>query len=233
MSGKRDRRRPDSAPSQESPLQHDGVGVRRADAAPVVAVALTGGIGSGKSTALAMFSDEGALTLSADQIVHDLYREPAVVARIAERFGDGVVGQDGSVDRRSLSEAVGENPEHLRWLEEVTHPLVAAEIERSIADAPPGSVLVCEVPLLFEAGLEEFFDLIVTVEASPEERMRRSAHRTSMEAFLEFDRLQASAARRAVGSDLVFHNEGDLGALRTFVRSAYTRAVTLLDGDRE
>jgi dephospho-CoA kinase len=195
----------------------------------VVSVGLTGGIGAGKSTALAMFAEEGALTLSADGIVHDLYQQRQVTDRLLDRFGAEILRADGSVDRRRLGAAVQGKRAELHWLEELTHPLVAAEIARFAARAPEGSVVVCEVPLLFEAGLAEDFDLIVTVEAAQEQRLRRSAHRTRREAFLEFEDLQASTEERVRRSDLVFRNDGDLEALRTFVRSAYARALSLLD----
>ena len=194
----------------------------------IVAVGLTGGIGAGKSTTLTMFAEEGALTLSADLVVHDLYRRPEVVHQVVERFGPDVLGSDGTLDRRRLAGAVRGRREALRWLEALTHPLVAAEIERFIGAAPEGSVVVCEVPLLFESGFQDKFDIIVTVEAAQGQRLRRSAHRTPREAFLEFERLQASTEERAQGSDLVFRNDGDLAALRAFVRSAYARAASLL-----
>jgi len=195
----------------------------------VIAVGLTGGIGAGKSTALAEFSAAGALILSADRIVHDLYEDPSLAARVVARLGPGVMGSGGGIDRSRLATVVRNKADELRWLEEITHPLVTAEIERAISAAPDGSVLVCEVPLLFEAGLEEVFDLVVTIEASESERRRRSAHRTHPDAFAEFERLQTTTKERTAGSDLVFHNEDDVSALRTFVRDAYARALALLE----
>ena len=72
----------------------------------------------------------------------------------------------------------------MRWLEKLTHPLVAEEIERRIGDAPAGTVVVCEVPLLFESGFERLFDLVVTVEAGGETRRRRSTHGFDVEHVL-------------------------------------------------
>ncbi|MBN1632481.1 MAG: dephospho-CoA kinase [Thermoleophilia bacterium] len=194
----------------------------------IVAVGLTGGIGAGKSTALALFSEMGAVTMSADALVHELYKQPGVVALITERFGPGVVDSYNHVDRSRLAEAVRGRKRELRWLEKLTHPLVAEEIARRMNAAPDGSVVVCEVPLLFEAGFEALFDLIVTVEAGPEIRRRRSVQQFDLEQFTEFERLQASSKRRVEGSDLVFFNDGSLDDLRGFVRSAHERAVSLL-----
>ncbi len=116
----------------------------------------------------------------------------------------------------------------LRWLEKLTHPRVAEEIERRISEAPPGAVVVCEVPLLFESGSEGLFDLIVTVEAGRENRRQRSIHRFDLAMFSELEELQASSEQRVAGSDLAFFNDGDVEQLRAFVREAYGRALGLL-----
>ena len=196
----------------------------------IVAVGLTGGIGAGKSTALGLFGEMGATTMSADALVHELYGQPETVAQVAEHFGNEVVDSDGHVDRVRLAAAVRGRRRQLRWLEELTHPWVVEEMARRMNQAPDGSVVVCEVPLLFEAGFEALFDLIVTVEAGPATRRRRSVHQFDVEQFAEFERLQASSRRRVEGSDLVFYNDGSLDDLRGFVRSAYERAVALLRG---
>ena len=93
----------------------------------VVAVGLTGGIGAGKSTALSMFREQGALTTSADEIVHDLYSRPEYVALLVEHFGRDIVDERGGVDRRRLAGMVKGRREELRWLEQLTHPLVERE----------------------------------------------------------------------------------------------------------
>jgi dephospho-CoA kinase len=198
----------------------------------VVAVGLTGGIGAGKSTALALFGELGALTFSADEVVHELYARPAVSARIAAHFGPGVLGEDGGVDRARLAEAVRGRRDELRWLEKLTHPLVAKGIKRRIGKAPAGTVVVCEVPLLFEAGYEGLFDVVVTVEAARETRRRRSVHRFDLDLFAELEGLQASSEQRVQGSDLAFVNDGELKGLRDFVQRAHEIATGLLKEDR-
>lgn len=197
----------------------------------VVAVGLTGGIGAGKSTALALFKEMGALTVSADRVVHGLYSQRGLSSLVAAHFGPEVLNARGRVDRRRLADAVRGRPGELAWLEGVTHPRVAESIERRIGKAPAGAVVVCEVPLLFEAGHEAMFDLIVTVEAGPENRRRRSIHSFDLDQFSEFERLQASSERRVAGSGLAFFNDGGIDDLRAFVRGAYERAQALL-GER-
>jgi dephospho-CoA kinase len=198
----------------------------------VVSVGLTGGIGAGKSTALAMFGELGALTFSADEVVHDLYEQPAVGALVGAHFGRGVLDEHQAVDRPRLAETVRGRPDELHWLEKLTHPRVAKEIERRIGEAPEGTVVVCEVPLLFESGHETLFDLMVTVEAGEELRRRRSVHGFGLDQFSELEGLQASSERRREGSDLVFVNDGGLDDLRDFVRRAYESARGLLGQGR-
>ncbi len=130
----------------------------------------------------------------------------------------------GEIDRRRLAEAVRGRPDRLAWLEALTHPLVGEEISRFIGEAPAGSVVVCEVPLLFEAGMEHRFDLVITIEAGEGNRRRRSIHDFDAEMFGEFEALQASSERRVAGSDLAFYNDGDVELLQAFVRQAYERA---------
>jgi dephospho-CoA kinase len=197
-----------------------------------VAVGLTGGIGAGKSTALSLFRELGAVTISADEVVHRLYAKPKVSAALVGRFGPTVLDMRGDVDRSALAESVRGHPGGLRWLEKLTHPRVAEEIERSVREAPPGAVIVCEVPLLFESHHEGLFDLIITVEAGRERRKERSTHRFDPEVFSEFDSLQASTEQRLAGSDLAFFNDGDVEQLRTFVCEAYARAVRLIGEER-
>lgn len=194
----------------------------------VVAVGLTGGIGAGKSTALSLFGEFGALVLSADAVVHDLYAREDCRAALVAHFGPSVLDAGGDVDRRSLAGRVHGRPEELRWLEGLTHPLVRAGIEAFIEAALPGSVIVCEVPLLVESGLEDLFDLVVTVEAASDTRRDRSVHRFGAEMFAELEGLQASSEQRVAASDLAFFNDGELERLRVFVREAHARAAALL-----
>ena len=196
--------------------------------ADVAAVGLTGGIGAGKSTALRYFGEAGALTLSADEVVHHLYAREEVERSLAEHFGLQVLAVGGEVDRRRLAEAVRGRPDQLTWLESLTHPLVAGEVKRFVREAPSGSVVVCEVPLLFEAGMQDFFDLIVNIEARADLRRERSVHTFDEELFGELEALQASTDRRVQGADLAFHNDAALPDLRRFVDVALDRARALV-----
>ena len=130
----------------------------------------------------------------------------------------------GGCDRGSLARKVAGSRGGLRWLEELTHPLVAAEVKRRADQAPDGAVVVTEVPLLFEARYTPLFDLVVTVEAPRDVRSRRAAKRAVSHSFDELDGLQATPEQRMSISDRVFVNDGDISHLRSFVRGAYERA---------
>jgi len=160
-------------------------------------------------------------------MVHRLYAQPETKNRIAEHFGSEVLNDRGEVDRARLARAVRAHREELRWLEQLVHPLVAAELRRSIAVALPGSILVCEVPLLFESGLEGLFDLIVTIEANAQNRRSRSVQGFDLGMFSELEQLQASTRDRVRESDLSFTNDGDIERLHDFVEAAYRCALAL------
>lgn len=193
----------------------------------VVAVGLTGGLGAGKSTALRMFADLGAAVFSADEAVHELYRHTDVRDALRGRFGSGVVGIDGSVDRTALAEVVLADEEALRWLEEFIHSRVAKEMRRHLVGCPAGAVVVFEVPLLFDTGMERMFDLTVTIEAERDVRARRAVGPERQAVLEGFDRRQLTRERRMAMADITFVNEGDRGDLRGFVETAYRRAFVL------
>ncbi|MEQ9093231.1 MAG: dephospho-CoA kinase, partial [Miltoncostaeaceae bacterium] len=130
---------------------------------------LTGGIGSGKSAALDAFAACGAAVLSSDDVVHGLYADPAVTRAVVERFGPEVLGEDGAVDRAVLGPRVFGDRRAVAFLEGLLHPRIAGArlgwIAARRAESPPPSLMVCEVPLLFEVGLAGDFDAVVVVTA--------------------------------------------------------------------
>jgi dephospho-CoA kinase len=152
--------------------------VPRPDARRPIAVAITGGIGAGKSTALAAFRAHGAATVSSDEVVHHLLAtHDAVRDALVERLGDEILGEDGRPDRGAIGREVFGNPEQLEWLEGLLHPLVSAEYLRwreQLAELPePPDVCVTEVPLLYEVGAEERFDAVVVITAPRQLREQR------------------------------------------------------------
>ena len=159
-----------------------------------VAVAITGGIGAGKSSALAAFRARGAATVSSDEIVHHLLAtDDAVRDALVERFGAAILGDDGRPDRGRIAGVVFGDPVALQWLEELLHPLVSSEYlewreQLARLDDPP-AVCVTEVPLLYEVGAEERFDRVVVITAPKQLReQRRRVQRDSREDRLLPDR---------------------------------------------
>ena len=143
-----------------------------------VAVAITGGIGAGKSEALLAFQKAGAATVSSDEIVHHLLRANAEVKEaIVRELGEGVLDEDGAVDRKRVGAIVFGDRAKLDFLERLLHPLVSAEYLRwreQLAELPePPRVCVTEVPLLFETGAEKRFDKVVVITAPAKLREQR------------------------------------------------------------
>lgn len=135
-----------------------------------LAVAITGSIGAGKSSALESFRRHGAATVSSDEIVHHLLKsDPDVQHALVERFGEEILGEDGAPDRQRIALRVFKDRKALEWLEKLLHPLVSREYLRwrdQLAELPnPPHVTVTEVPLLFEVGAEERFDKVVAITA--------------------------------------------------------------------
>ena len=182
-----------------------------------LAVAITGGIGAGKSEALAAFARHGAATVSSDQIVHRLLREDtAVQEAMVERFGDGILDQAGQIDRSAVADRVFPDPEALDWLEALLHPLVVREYldwrEQLGRLSNPPAVCATEVPLLYEVGGQERFDAVVVVTAPPELR----AARTRVQTELREPRLLPDD-EKAAKADYAYVNDGSLEELDAFV----------------
>jgi dephospho-CoA kinase len=143
-----------------------------------VAVAITGGIGAGKSEALRAFRRHGAATVSSDEIVHHLLAtDPDVKRALVERLGEVVLGEDGAPDRERIAVRVFKDREALDFLEKLLHPLVSREYmawrEQLAALPNPPEVSVTEVPLLYEVGAEKRFDKVVVVTAPAKLREAR------------------------------------------------------------
>jgi dephospho-CoA kinase len=176
---------------------------------------LTGGIGAGKSTALAALAAHGAAVLSSDDVVHGLYARADVVDAVVQRFGPDVLGPDGAVDRAVLGPRAFAEDGGIAFLEGLLFPRVGEAREAWVAarraEDPPPPLLVCEVPLLFEAGLAGRFDAVLVVTAP--EAVRRARVEARGQAFAERAGRQWDEARKVAGADRVLVNDGDLAAV--------------------
>ncbi len=179
-------------------------------------VGLTGGIGAGKSEALAAFARLGAATLSTDQVAHELLADPEVRDALIERWGEEVA-PDGEVDRGRVAEIVFADPGELAWLESRLHPRVGAHVLGWRKRLEPGTeAAVVEVPLLFEAAMEDAFDATVAVVADDQVRERRLRERGQAGLAGREDR-QLDQAEKSGRADHVLRNDGTLDELERAV----------------
>ena len=184
-----------------------------------IAVAITGGIGAGKSEALAAFARHGAAVISSDDIVHRLLQEDEPVREaLRDRFGDAVFAENGDVDRGAIAEIVFADRESLDWLEALLHPLVVDEYmgwrERLAELDDPPRVSATEVPLLYEVGGQDRFDAVVVVTAPPEVRgVRSEVAAEEREPRLLPDSVKVAQA------DFAYVNDGSLEKLDDFVQA--------------
>jgi len=178
-------------------------------------IALTGGIGSGKSTALAALERLGAATISSDAVVHRLYGTDAVRAAVVAQFGPEVA-PDGVIDRGALAVRAFATVENRLWLEQLLWPRVRQEVSdwraRTLHERPESRALVVEVPLLFEAGGEHHYDATIAVIADEQVRARRASSR-GHQAVAERESRQLSQEEKASLSTFVVVNDGTVDEL--------------------
>jgi dephospho-CoA kinase len=193
---------------------------------------LTGGIGSGKSTATAFLENLGAACISTDDLVHVLLSRPEIVGELQRHFGDKVIA-GGDVDRAAMARIVFRDPEALDWLESLLHPHVkrlvdewAKEQER-LPSPPP--LIVAEVPLLFESGFDREFDYVLLVTAPEALRRRRLTDKLTASEFGRRSRRQLDERAKAARSDFVVDNSGSRARLKTALAEVY--AVIIAAGN--
>lgn len=174
-------------------------------------IGLTGGIGAGKSTVSAGLARKGAVVVDADAIVREL-QEPGTVVfdEMVQRFGPGIVGSDGALDRAAVAEIVFTDASALADLGAIVHPRVHEEIERRLAEqAPTDNVVILDVPLLVESGWEGMQGTIV-VDLDPEVAVERLVQHRGFSEDDARNRIanQASRSERLAKADFVVDNHG-------------------------
>ncbi|MFD8754300.1 dephospho-CoA kinase [Kitasatospora sp. NPDC059577] len=179
-------------------------------------IGLTGGIGAGKSEVSRLFAAHGAVIVDSDVIAREVVAPGTDgLAAVVAEFGPQVLREDGSLDRPALGAVVFADPERLKALNAIVHPLVRARSAELEAAAAPDAVVVHDVPLLAENGLAPLFDLIVVVDAADEVRLDRLVRLRGMAEEEARARMgaQASRADRLAIADLVIDNGGELAGL--------------------
>ncbi len=179
-------------------------------------VALTGGLGAGKSTALEVLERLGAATISADRVVHELYRSPQVRDAVVARFGPevapgGVADRSAVAERVFAADAAGTGSDR-EWLEQLLWPLVRERVDQWRRANAGAAVQVVEVPLLFESGSEGLYDATIAVVADERLRELRTRGRRQR-AVAGRERRQLSQEEKASRATYVVVNDGDLAQL--------------------
>ncbi|MFI8080816.1 dephospho-CoA kinase [Kitasatospora sp. NPDC086009] len=179
-------------------------------------IGLTGGIGAGKSEVSRLLAAHGAVIVDSDLIAREVVAPgtDGLGAVVAE-FGEGVLRPDGALDRPALGAVVFADPERLRALNAIVHPLVRARSAELEAAAAPDAVVVHDVPLLAENGLAPLYDLVLVVDADDEVRIDRLVRLRGMTEEEARARMaaQASRADRLAVAGVVIDNSGPLEAL--------------------
>jgi len=190
----------------------------------VILVGLTGGIGSGKSTVSAALAERGALVVDADAIVHEL-QSPGqpVLAAMVERFGDGILRDDATLDRAAVAAVVFRDADALKDLGEIVHPAVRHEIAtRVLEQVELDNVVVLDIPLLAESGWEGIVGSIV-VDLDPEVAIARLVEHRGFDEADARARIanQASRQDRLATAGFVIDNSGDLPDLEPQIDAAW------------
>ncbi len=198
----------------------------------MTSVGLTGGIGSGKSEVARLLAEHGAIVVDSDALAREAVAPgtPGLAAVVAE-FGPEVLAADGSLDRARLGQVVFADPGRRRALEAIVHPYVRRRSAELAAGAPASAVVVQDVPLLVESGLQKHFDVVVVVDVDEDTQVRRLVAARGMAEADARARIaaQASRADRLAAADLVVTNDGDLAALRARVDRLWVELAELAD----
>ena len=182
-------------------------------------IGLTGGIGSGKSTVAAMLRDQGIRVVDADQIAREVVEpgQPAL-AELVEVFGQGILNDDGTLNRQELANRAFATEEATNALNAITHPRIEQETQRQfdLAAAEKENFLVYDMPLLVERGLHEEMDMVIVVHTDIEERVRRLVEHRGLDEDDVRRRMshQVDDVTRLASADVLIDNNGSVDHLR-------------------
>lgn len=189
-----------------------------------VVVGLTGGIASGKSSVLKEFKRLGAAVLDSDAIAREVVQagKPAL-RKIVRAFGKGILKPNGTLDRAKLGSMVFSNPRQRQQLQKITHPEIVRILKKRIA-AARRSVVVADIPLLFESKLEHLVDRTVVVWAPPAKQTARLMKRSGYSSGEALRRIRAQwpLSRKRKLADFVIDNSGSLASTLSQTRKLWT-----------
>jgi len=198
-------------------------------------VGLTGGLASGKSTVAGFFRELGAFHLDADRLAHELIAPGGGAEReVISRFGGGILGTDGAINRKALAAIVFSDPQALADLNAIVHPKVRKEIAQRIADqesgASPAEVALVDAALLVESGIQRDLDALIVVACPEPVQIARAVARGGLTEAEARARIAAQAplAQKVAVADFVVDNGASLGETKRQV----TRVWDALGGGR-
>ncbi len=195
----------------------------------MLVVALTGGVGSGKSTVAALFAELGAPVIDADEIAHFLTAIGSpVLDLITDAFGTGCVDTCGRLDRATLRALVFSDAAARKRLESILHPRIRSEMKRRLAEID-SAYAVLEIPLLFETGQTDLADRILVVDLPESDQISRAQQRSGLDAA-QVQRIidsQAPRSQRLAGADDIVDNSGDPALLKDQVKRLHRAYLEL------
>ncbi|MGW2525337.1 dephospho-CoA kinase [Streptomyces sp. NPDC001617] len=191
-------------------------------------VGLTGGIGAGKSEVSRLLVERGAVLIDADRIAREVVAPGTPgLAAVVDAFGEGVLSEDGSLDRPKLGSIVFADPEKLAVLNSIVHPLVGRRSRELEEAAAEDAVVVHDVPLLAENSLTPLYDVVIVVDASAETQLDRLVRLRGMTEQDARARMAAQATRekRRAIADVVIDNDVPLEELERRVKDVWADLV--------
>jgi dephospho-CoA kinase len=188
----------------------------------MLVVALTGGIGSGKSTVGQMLEDLGAIVTDSDQLAREVVeRGTTGFDQIVAAFGDGVL-KNGDLDRAALAEVIFKDPTKRTQLEQITHPLIRKAFAKVVESSKGDSIVINQIPLLVESKHEYKFDHVITVSATEEIRIERLLKRgMNLTQIKQRIQAQSTDAQREEISDSIIRNDKSQAELLSEVEKVW------------
>lgn len=200
----------------------------------MMVVGLTGGVGSGKSTAARFFSELNVGIVDADHIAKDLLDEPALAQQVVDHFGPKVCDKYGKLQRHLLRQVIFNAPSARVWLEDLMHPLIRERIKAAIARCQ-SAYMVVAIPLLVETQKEDYIDRILVIDTPETVQISRLTNRDGItvdEARLMLDAQAQRHTRLGMANDVI-DNTGSLQQLKDKIRSLHGYYLQLAQTPKE
>ncbi|HUG67343.1 MAG TPA: dephospho-CoA kinase [Pirellulaceae bacterium] len=190
-------------------------------------IGILGGVASGKSFVAEQFRRLGAMVLDADQVGHEVLREPEVIQAARERWGDEVIAENGQINRSAVAKIVfappPKGPEELEFLEQLTHPRIGRRLQQEFARARQSrdiEVVILDAPVMLKSGWDRYCDHILFIEAPRNLRLQRARDRGWSDAsFTAREAAQESLETKRAAASHILDNSGSLEATRLQVES--------------